>query len=582
MAIPKPPTLSTKEFKEFNEAISKLLKSGTVSACKPCPGQFVSSIFLRPKPNGKVRLILNLKNLNKHITTSHFKLEDIRTVLKIISKNSFMATLDLKDAYFLIKIHEDSRKYLRFIFNDTLYEFNALPFGLNTAPYIFTKIMKPVVKLLRSAGYISSIYLDDICLVADTYESCQNNVETTRKLLNSLGFLINTDKSVLIPSMQCKYLGFVINTKEFNIQLPPDKRNKIVNETNKFIKLQKCKIRHFAQFVGLLVSACPAIEYGWLYTKQLERCKYLNLQGSNDYDKIMSIPTSLHQDLKWWLQAAPHSVKRIRDDHHAVEIFSDASTTGWGAACGSETASGPWSNEERKHHINQLELLAAYIALKIFAKEYTDCKILMRVDNSTAVSYINRMGGIQFPHLTEITRRIWQWCENRNIFIIASYIKSTDNEIADSESRRIHPDIEWELKNSTFRTITDKFGVPEIDLFSSRINKKCDLYVSWKRDPDAFTTDAFTLNWAPYFFYAFPPFSIILKTLRKIITDGAKGIIVVPMWPSQPWYPIFRRLLISELLFFKPNENVIISHSSKGKIQQNLTLAAGILYGRRC
>lgn len=581
-SLPKQTVLSPKEFTQFDEAISELLNIGAISTCKPCPNQFISSIFLRPKPNGKVRLILNLKNLNKHIETYHFKLEDIRTVLKLISKGSFMASLDLKDAYFLLKIDETSRKFLRFSFNNILYEFNALPFGLNTAPFIFTKVMKPVVKLLRSAGYLSSIYLDDLCLISDSYEGCLDNVETTKKLLTSLGFIINLNKSVLTPSSRCKYLGYIIDTNELNIQLPPDKRIRIVTETKKVMKMHQCKIRYFAQYVGLLVSACPAIEYGWLYTKQLERCKYLNLLGHNDYDKTMIIPTSLHQDLEWWLQAVPHSVKRIRDDHFKLEIFSDASTTGWGAACGTETASGPWSNKEREQHINLLELLAAFIALKIFAKDCTDCKILMRIDNSTAISYINRMGGIQFPHLTEITKSIWQWCEQRRIFIVASYIKSIDNDVADGESRRSHPDIEWELRDSAFKSITNNFGVPQIDLFSSRINKKCDKYISWKKDPDAFTIDAFTVNWSPFFFYAFPPFSIILKTLRKIITDGARGIVVIPMWPTQPWYPMFRRLLVSDLLIFKPNENVIISHSSKGKIHTNLTLAAGILCGRRC
>lgn len=66
---------------------------------------------------------------------------------------------------------------------DTIYEFNSLPFGLKMAPYIFTKILRPVVKLLRSAGYLSSIYLDDLCLIADSYENCLDKVEITKQFL---------------------------------------------------------------------------------------------------------------------------------------------------------------------------------------------------------------------------------------------------------------------------------------------------------------------------------------------------------------------------------------------------------------
>lgn len=192
------------------------------------------------------------------------------------------------------------------------------------------------------------------------------------------------------------------------------------------------------------------------------------------------------------------------------------------------------------------------------------------------------MGGIQFPHLTKTSTAIWQRCEQRRIFVVASYIKSADNVVADVESRCSHPDIEWELKDTAFRKVVDKFGSPQIDLFASRINKKCDLYVSWHKDPDAFTIDAFTKEWTSLFFYSFPPFSMILKTLRKIITYQARGILVIPLWPTQQWYSIFKQLLKSELLIFKPKEiNVSISHSSKSKIHANLSLAAGVLYGRR-
>lgn len=253
--------------------------------------------------------------------------------------------------------------------------------------------------------------------------------------------------------------------------------------------------------------------------------------------------------------------------------------TGWGAACNGRSASGQWSNIERQWHINYLELLAAFIALKIFANNLFNCQILIRVDNSTAVAYINKMGGIQYPHLTQITRDIWNWCESKRLFVFASYIKSSDNTIADMESRRTHPDIEWELSDWAFDTLTSTFGRPKIDLFASRINNKCATYVSWHRDPDAFAIDSFTISWSDYDFYAFPPFSVILKTLRKIITDKARGIMVVPFWPTQPWYPMFKSLLISETLTFPPKSNALLSHSSSRRIHGSITLVAGILSG---
>lgn len=138
-----------------------------------------------------------------------------------------------------------------------------------------------------------------------------------------------------------------------------------------------------------------------------------------------------------------------------------------------------------------------------------------------------------------------------------------------------------ELSNPAFKRLTATFGQPQVDLFASRINKKCLKYVSWHKDPDAFAINAFTLDWSEFFFYSFPPISVILKTLRKIILDKATGILVVPLWETQPWFPVFLRLLKSDIITFKPGENVLVSHFSRDNIKSSLTLVAGVLCGRR-
>lgn len=111
-----------------------------------------------------------------------------------------MASIDLKDAYQLIRLASSDRKYLRFLFEDVLYEFNCLPFGLSTAPYTFTKLLKPVIGHLREQGYLSVIYLDDLLLLGETHTSCLENVQKTIKLLESLGFIINKEKSKMEPA----------------------------------------------------------------------------------------------------------------------------------------------------------------------------------------------------------------------------------------------------------------------------------------------------------------------------------------------------------------------------------------------
>lgn len=125
-----------------------------------------------------------------------------------------------------------------------------------------------------------------------------------------------------------------------------------------------------------------------------------------------------------------------------------------------------------------------------------------------------------------------------------------------------------------------KFGNPEIDLFATRINTKCEQYVSWKRDPYAFNIDAFTISWHDFFFYAFPPFSLILKVLQKIKTDDATGILVVPYWPAQPWFPVFMSLSIVEPIIFPPSKQLLSSaFSDAHPLHHHLTLVASVLSG---
>lgn len=186
------------------------------------------------KPNGEKRFILNLKKLNKFIYPPHFKLEGHKMVIKLITPNAYLASVDLKDTFLLVPVANHSKKYLRFEFNDKLYEFKCLPFGLCTAPFVFTKLMKPVMHVLRSEGFVSVIYLDDILIIGKSKIHCQSNIARTSELLESLGFILNKEKSSLTPSQQCKFLGFVYNTSKFRVELPREKREKILDYIKNF------------------------------------------------------------------------------------------------------------------------------------------------------------------------------------------------------------------------------------------------------------------------------------------------------------------------------------------------------------
>jgi hypothetical protein len=107
-------------------------------------------------------------------------MEDSRTVQNLLTKNCYMAKIDLQDAYYSVPIDKEHRKYLRFKFFGILYEFTCLPFGLSTSPRIYTKILRPVFAKLRSMGFCSVTYLDDILLLGLSSSYCaKHKMHTT-------------------------------------------------------------------------------------------------------------------------------------------------------------------------------------------------------------------------------------------------------------------------------------------------------------------------------------------------------------------------------------------------------------------
>ncbi|XP_051175652.1 uncharacterized protein LOC127290874 [Leptopilina boulardi] len=580
-AIAFSPSLSAEKEIKTLKAIQNLIKLAAVTRCQPCEGQFLSSYFLRPKSNGDDRFILNLKKLNEFISTSHFKLEDMKTALRLLNRDYHMAVMDLTDAYLMVPVTEEHRKFLRFIFRGETFEFQCLPFGLCTAPFVFTKLLKPVIQKLRSQGIIMVVYLDDILIIARSKDECYRHISVTRQLLESLGFIISEKKSQLEPSQRCTFLGFILDSRKFRLELTENKRISIFQHVSKFLNNPNCKIEELAQLIGSLVAACPAVKYGWLYTKRLEREKFLSLaKSNNNYRANITLSNIVKSDLEWWLRKSSESHNPIRELRFKREVFTDASLSGWGAFCEGEKAHGLWNDQERKLHINSLELLAAFMGLKCFVETDRSCEILLRMDNKTSIAYVNKMGGIQYPRLTQLSRQIWTWCEERDLWIHASYLPSKENKEADEGSRHLPMETEWELASWAFTKIKRQFGQFDIDLFASRANAKCETYVSWHRDPDSIKIDAFTLNWEGYKFYAFPPFSIILQVLQKIQVDGAEGVVVVPEWPTQPWYPLFLSLAISEPIKFKPSVNLLSSpHRRIHPLHQTLSLTAARLSG---
>ena len=174
------------------------------------------------KEDGSLRLILKLKSLNEDMEYHHFKMETLQTAITLMQPQCWFASIDLKDAYFSVNVCEMDCIFLRFVFDGRLVH------GLCTAPRVFTKLLKPVLAFLQRRGHQNVGYIDKSLLVAASFLSCWHNVQDTLFLMDSLGFTIHPDKSVLIPTQTISFAGFILNSISTTVCLTPEKVNNLI------------------------------------------------------------------------------------------------------------------------------------------------------------------------------------------------------------------------------------------------------------------------------------------------------------------------------------------------------------------
>ena len=554
---PFPYRLSSVEREAASDEIRKLMSLGVLELACDEPDQIVSNIFLRPKKDGSYRMILDLTRLNKSVKYSHFKMHSLHTATNMMRKGCWMGSVDLRHAYYSVLMHEDFRKYLRFRWDGILYQYRAMPNGLACAPRYFTKILNPVFACLREQGHEVFQYLDDSFVIAETEEKCLQSLHAVCDLLVQLGFVIHKEKSVLQPTHLLNFLGFQLNSEKMMVTLVQDKVDKFERAAHDLLQKDNPSIREVAGLVGLMTAYSPAFDYALGHIKDLEKDKIEALKYTKgNFDGKMLISEQGVQNIWWWLHNIRGSGKHVDIIDPDMIIFTDASEEGWGAHVDNITTGGRWTEHELESHINVLELKAIFFALKSLCKT-AGLHVRIMTDNTTALAYVKHMGGVRSQQCNEVAQDIWAWAEDNGMWLTIAHIPGVENVVADYKSRHFSDNVEWALSAALFQKICDNFGVPEVDLFASRLNNKLQSYVSWSPDPFAVQIDAFTISWSQCFFYAFPPFSCILKVINKALRDHAVGVLVVPWWPTQPWWARLRNLRLRHLRFKSKNFNLI-------------------------
>ena len=575
-----------KETEIIDNEIMKLLKMGVIVKTVNESDQFVSPIFIRKKKNNEFRMVLNLKWLNQYIPYHHFKMDTFEKALTLVKKDMFFCSVDLRHAYYSVPVAKEHQKYLKFKWNNNLYMFTCFPNGLALCPRYFTKLLKPVYAKLRNEGHTCSGFIDDSLLCGDSNRECKDNCEATQSLFKSVGFTINYDKSVLIPSQQITFLGNNIDSHKMIVTLPEDKVSKIKQECGWLISVDKEKIRTVASIIGMLVASFSAVQYGKMHYRILESQKIKSLKfNKGDYEARMRICPKMKLELKWWVNNIDSQFRKITQGNPDITIQTDASLMGYGMASGPFQWGEKWSEKQKSYHINVLELLAILMALKSFKKQVKDKHVRILTDSTTAMAYVNNMRGHKSQECNAVSIDIWNWCIKNNVWVSCNYIPGVMNE-ADKPSRKFDNNLEWMLDKSIFERILDKPEKTSIDLFASKLNKQLPIYCTWKRDQDAKFIDAMSLNWKSFSCaYIFAPFSLLSNCVQKIVMDQARALIVCPLWPTQVFFTEMMKILVKKPIILPRRKTLLsmpgldITHPLiKNK---RLTLVACLVSGNR-
>ncbi|XP_046562845.1 uncharacterized protein LOC124271730 [Haliotis rubra] len=362
-------------------------------------------------------------------------METLTSIRTSLNQGDWAISIDLKDAYLHIPIHKTSKKYLRFVFEDRMYEFHALPFGLASAPYVFTRVMKAVVARLHCLGLRFHAYLDDSLSPARSNLLCASQREAT---VSPADHRLNA--FVTLAHKLCK--------KTF---ATPREIHFLLGQIESF-----SKILPWAKLAKRELQLMLASKWDHLsWDTPVPLGTWFNSSISQRLARDFLSPTmSLHQPTPTHRRAGGHIWAPYRPTFSGNRTF-------------------------RNLHINVLEMEVVNRAVEVFKPHLANKVTLLRTDNTTVAASINKEGGTQSPELCQRTLIVPNKMRDLKGHLIAQHIQGKINVLADALSRRgMVVQTEWTLHHSVVKGKLSAWETPHVVLLATRLNHRLPLFVS--------------------------------------------------------------------------------------------------------
>ena len=369
------------------EAIEQLLLAGSAVEVKRHQVHVCSPLGVVPTNNGKLRLILGLRFLNKHLAKNNFKFEDLRVVAEILQPDDWFFTFDLRNGYHHVDIFQEHWKYLAFSFTfdgkPRYFLFCSLPFGLSTSPYVFTKLLRPVVANWRSQGIRISVYLDDGIGADSSKDSCSQDC---------LGLLVNEEKSNFEPRQKGEHLGFILDLTKGEFSIPPGKIDHLFNLISLLLNDVSPTARDVSRITGTLISMELALGP---VVRLRTRALYAVLNSVHSLSCKVALTREAVEELNSWRDNFFRLCgKPVWRPSLKIELlsYSDASNVGWAGFIvqfGTHIARGNWLGSEALCSSSFREIRAIRFVLQSFSGFLAGKECKHRSDNQSVCSILS-------------------------------------------------------------------------------------------------------------------------------------------------------------------------------------------------
>jgi hypothetical protein len=406
-----------------------------------------SPIGLVPKPHSdKFRLIVDLSypdglSVNDGIceewcSLQYASVDNAVEIIQSCGPGTMLAKLDLKDAYRIIPVHPDDHYLLGITWKGGVYIDRSLPFGLRSAPLLFTAFSDMVAWAIHCQGVRFVMhYLDDFLLLgAPDSQEVAHSLNVTLNFLFRSGIPVATHKTEG-PSTCLTFLGILIDTSLFQLRLPIEKLDRLKSLLTAWQGRRSCTRKQLESFVGHLAHAATVIRPGRLFLRSL--FSSLSLAAKPHY--FIRLNSAVKADLQWWgvfLQNW-NGVSFFPQPSPSIHIYSDASGSfGCGAfdpVCGWFQLQ--WPTSWLAENIATKELLPVVIAAAVWGKYWPQKHVCFHCDNMAVVSTLNKCSGRDLALINQM-RCLYFHSAVYGFHFSACHIAGSDNTAADTLSRQ--------------------------------------------------------------------------------------------------------------------------------------------------